>query len=169
MAIDIGAGAIEGESSSGGQTDTWIDFTNPANGAGTITDIEIWLVSAADGLKVGIFYNTTGDNYKCRSATGDLGAISPGSKQTISGQSLAVEIGDVIGYTLDGGAIWLTATGGAGIGHTADATDHVIVNDEADYSTGAADYRISIFGSGAGESAGAPLSIGAQAIIAGLI
>ncbi|GAJ18015.1 unnamed protein product, partial [marine sediment metagenome] len=67
----------------------------PANAAGQVESIDIFPNTGLTGVKIGIFYHISGDTYKCRSSV-TLGNVSAGF-QNISGLSLAVEIGDVIG------------------------------------------------------------------------
>jgi len=145
--IDIGPGAVNPTSSIGGQDDTWLDLHNPANDSGIIDTVEIWVQTTTDNTKVGMFYNTGGSNYKCRSAA-TLGPVASGAKRTFTELELTVEAGDVIGVWNDGGAMGQITTGGTHVCRSDDNTDHMTPGDEADYSTGWDDWRLTIYGTG---------------------
>jgi hypothetical protein len=129
MAIDIGPAAID-RGNVGTYGYTYILIDNPANAAGKITSIELWAYENLTGCKVGIFYQTNGGTFKCRSAA-TIGNVTAGSKQTFSGLSLSVEIGDYIGWYSESGYLEADYSGFAGIYYV--GNDHCIVDDEASY------------------------------------
>jgi len=95
MAISIGAPAIDRSVSiMAGSTQLAVD--NPANASGTIDTLEIWANQNINNLEVGTFYNTAGNNYKCRDSV-LIGAVTAGSMQTFAGLSINVQLGDYIG------------------------------------------------------------------------
>jgi len=112
-AIDIGAPAIDRSQYFLG--DTVLSADNPANAAGVLTSLELWLYIAinAGTCKVGTFYGG-GTSWTCRDYV-TLGAIAAGSKQTISGLNIAVGINDLIGFYNSTGGIDTEATGGSGM------------------------------------------------------
>jgi len=110
--IDIGAGALD-RASYWTAAYTELDTTNPANGNGTITYIELWFVTNATGVKVGTFYGS-GTSWTSRGYA-SLGDVAAGSKKTFSGLSIAVQTGDIIGVYYATGQIELGLTGGSGV------------------------------------------------------
>lgn len=151
MAIDIGSAAINrtGWGNIGGNT--WIDYNNPANAAGTITQVQIFGYTTYHlvGCYVGIFY-LSGDNYVCRSAV-SLGTVTSGSTQTFSDLSLSVVDGDYIGLYASSGRIELTASGG---GRYTAVGNKCSVGESIPVSSFTADSTISLFGSGVEGSSG---------------
>lgn len=128
--IDVGNAAINRASSSGTGT-TRLDLGNPANATGLITTITVYVASEITTAKIGLFYLTTGTTYVCRSSY-TTGVLAVGLN-TLSGLSLAVVLGDVIGIYHDTGGIDAAASGGNDaykIGEYADP------GDSASYTTG---------------------------------
>ncbi|KKK99310.1 hypothetical protein LCGC14_2634020 [marine sediment metagenome] len=110
-AIDIGTEAIERAANwPTGYTIILID--NQANLAGIIDTIEIWFdgtdVDATD-VKVGTFYGTA-PNLTSRSFA-VLGTVTKGSKQTVTGLSIDVEVDDYIAVYCSAGKLELTTSG----------------------------------------------------------
>ncbi len=110
--IDIGAAAIDRPDSVSG-TFTTLAFDNPANASGKITSVEIWAYSDMSGVRVGTFYLISDTTYKCRDSV-VIGNVTPGSKQTFGGLSIAVEAGDLIGAFWTTGSIERDVSGCAG-------------------------------------------------------
>jgi hypothetical protein len=148
MAIDIGPGATN-RASNFGFSYTVIALGNPANEAGTVTDVEIWANANMSGCKVGIFYLVSGTTYKCRSAA-SIGNVTAGSKQTFSGLSLAVQVGDYIGLYWSGGYVERDTDGQDG--HLYVSGDKCVVDNQSSYTAQAGD-AISVYGYSAGITA----------------
>ncbi len=152
--IDVGPEAIDRANNISGDY-TFLMLDNPANGTGLISAIEAWM-QASGAIKVGYFYNTGGNNYKCRSAA-TLAEVTSGAKRTITEDSgsnplsLAVGANDLIGLHIEGGAIEEDSAGFAGYMYV--AGDHVVVNDETEYTLNA-DNTMSIKGLGNTPAAG---------------
>jgi hypothetical protein len=85
-----------------GVGDTVVNQSVTANGAGIIHTVELYLYTGGN-FKVGIFY-VSGSNRLTTRSTADLGSL-PDGKSTITGLSLAVETGDMIGIYTSGGRI----------------------------------------------------------------
>jgi len=134
MAIDIGSGASDMASSIASEGNTVIDLNNPCNANGTIDTVEMWFAAAdadGSGVKVGIFYATTGNYYKCRSAASITGDVTKGSKQS-KAATLTAYSGDYIGWHCDDGQMERATSGGAGIVWV--AGDQVTVGTEVEYA-----------------------------------
>ena len=98
----IGSGATDRASSDAAGGFTCFDLTAQSTGADTLTAYEIWCQASTTNMRGGTFYWYTGSNgYKCR-ASATLGAITAGSKQTISGLSLTTTIDDWLGFYFTG-------------------------------------------------------------------
>ena len=98
--IDIGMPAINRGSSFG--VFTIINSGNPANTAGTITNVEIWALGNLSNCEVATFYGS-GTTYSTRDYE-TIGTVTSGSKQTF-GVDLDVEIGDFIGIYYTAGNV----------------------------------------------------------------
>lgn len=90
---------------------TFIQLTNPSNGNGTITSVQIWFATDATGVKVGAFYGS-GTNYTYRDGA-TLGNVAGGSKQTFA-VSFNISTGDFIGCYYATGTLELDTSGGSG-------------------------------------------------------
>jgi len=141
MAIDIGAGAIDRTTSSGGDL-TWIDLTNPANATGSLDTVEIWANQQLEGCEVATFYTTT--DYSTRDSE-LIGTVTAGSKQTFSGLSIDVSTNDYLGLHHTGGYIERSSSGGSGVKYK--AGDYIPCTNETGWST-LADDSISTYGTG---------------------
>ncbi len=147
MALDVGNAAITRTSWQYFDARTHIDKNNPCNGNGTITQIQIFLLLAANHATLGLLYNTSGASYTQRSSV-YVGAIAAGSTQTFGGLTLAVQTNDVIGcYDSDDNneCVRTELSGGAGtlyyVGNGFDGSSH-------SYSVTDADAISSIGGTG---------------------
>jgi hypothetical protein len=107
--IDIGDGATD-RTGNNNSTYTYVDGNNPANASGTIDTYEVWFYTAATGVVVGTGYGSstsyTGRDYE------SLGSVSSGSKQTFSGLSIDVQLGDFAMFYFATGDIESVNTGG---------------------------------------------------------
>ncbi len=130
MAVDIGSEAIA-RTAQGGWPYTRINKNNPASKSGTITSIDIWAWQDITGLIVGTFYKMNGNTLKCRDSEAIPGTITAGSKVSKE-VTLAVEIGDYIGYYFTKGYIWTDTTGYAGRWYKGGA--YITPGDEEDYT-----------------------------------
>ena len=145
--INIGPAAIN-RTSYAAAGYTYIDLANPADGTGNITTITCYIPSAVtNGLRVGIFYATGVDTYKCRS-TVSLGtaALGPNTYTTdFSGNpiSIGVESGDFIGSYWTSGQMNYVGTGGSVAYQIGEFID---VGDETTYAANT--FIISVHGLG---------------------
>lgn len=110
-AFDIGSPAIARPGT------TTADYTmilkeNPASRSGIITGIEVYAAVSCVALEVGIFYSTGVNQFSTRSNV-SIGAVAAGSKKTFE-VSLAVEIGDYIGFYEPTGKLERTNDAGEG-------------------------------------------------------
>ena len=144
MAIDVGSAAIDRNGVANGTVLTLIELGNPANASGIIDTVEIWMQTGTTGAKIGSFYNTGGNNYKCRDSV-SIGAISAGSKQTFTSLSLSIQSGDFLGVKFNGGEPELSGEGGSGVAYV--SGDYCDVDDEVTYGV-FADNALSLYGSG---------------------
>jgi hypothetical protein len=113
-AIDIGYGAADYDSFRG-QGYTTIDKNNPANDTGTLTSVEVFMYMAdctTASFYWGTFSNRTSTYFTSQSQSSNLGKIASGSKQTFTGQSVAVTSGHYIGaYWTSNGDYRIEASG----------------------------------------------------------
>lgn len=106
--IDIGSPPIsQGSALSEGYTR--VNKTNPANGSGKITSVELYCAVELSGCEIAIFYIISGDNMSTRAGgTVTLGTVTIGEHSIANGNpiitdfegnpiSLTVEEGDYIG------------------------------------------------------------------------
>lgn len=110
--IDIGPGATDRSTTRIVNAETYIAVDNPANGAGTLTIVELfyWEFSpAVTGVKVGTFYGS-GTSYTSRDWE-DIGDVAVGSKQQFTGLDIDVEVGDFLGHHSDTGRIEADGSG----------------------------------------------------------
>jgi len=136
---------------------TLLDKTNPADGNGTITSVEIWANTNLGGCKVGTFYEDGGSGkYTCRDSA-SIGSVTSGSKQTFSGLSIDVQTGDLIGIYYSSGTLERDGTGGDAWQYSGDAFG----TSQATYSDKA--YILSVYATGEAPGSG----IDASAIMAG--
>jgi hypothetical protein len=145
--IDIGPAAVDGGNNYGNNYSRLL-LTNPANATGTITTIEVWAVTGNDitNMKIGTFYNTGTNKYKCRAVI-TIASVTAGSKQTFTGLSLAVSSGDVLGFILQAGQIERTDGTSAGVQYI--FGDTLSVNNESTYQP-STDETASLYGSAVG-------------------
>lgn len=109
MPVDIGVEAID-RSSTYLPERTIINKDNPASDRGEITSIDIWAYADITGLRVGTFYTINGNTLKCRASVVIDGTITAGGKRTKL-VSIAVEVGDYIGFYSSTGQIERSTTG----------------------------------------------------------
>jgi len=147
-AIDVGNAATNRATYVGANI-TYADDVNPANLSGTIDTIELWPQIQLTNCKVGLIYNTGGNDYKCRSVT-TLGTVASGAKRTYSGLNLAVEAGDILAIFFDGGRLESDSSGGNRIYK---AGDQLTVNNEQTYTV-SGNSTNSLYGSGETPAAG---------------
>jgi hypothetical protein len=111
-AIDVGFIPLDNQASSLSHHNTVLLKNNPSNDTGTINTIKIWAATNIDGLIVGTFYNTAGDDYKCRDSE-SIGAVTAGSEQSFS-VTLNITTGDLIGFYFTSGTIERKGSGTSG-------------------------------------------------------
>ena len=112
---------------------TLLNLTNPANASGTITTVKTWMYLAVteSSWKVGTFYASNG-NYVCRDFE-EFGDVAQGEEVEFTGLDLSVEEGDLIGSYGEEGRIERETENYDDLLYV--SGDHVIVDDEASYST----------------------------------
>lgn len=131
MAVDIGYEATD-RADEYTHHETYIMKASAASSAGNVTSIDIWANTNISGLKIGVFYTTNGNTLKCRSACSIPGTITAGSKVN-KVVSLAIEIGDYIGFYFTGGLIEGDPSGFSGLWYV--SGDYCTVNAEATFSS----------------------------------
>jgi hypothetical protein len=139
--IDIGSEAIDRSNNSGDDL-TIIDVTNPADGTGTLSVVEVWCQADATGVKVATF-SKSGTTFTARAAA-TIGDVTAGSKQTFT-VSIAVVVGDYIGMFMETGRVDISLTGGSGVWYAA--------GDKTGTSATYTEYAgraLSLYGKGAG-------------------
>lgn len=141
--IDIGVLVAEAQGQGWAATSTRINEANPANLSGKITEVKIWALSEIADFVVAVFEKVNGDTFTAR-ASQALGTITPGELITKE-VDLEVEAGDYIGCYGSGGSMDGKAAGGVGMWYK--------VGDQTGCSatefTHAADFDISLYGTGA--------------------
>ncbi len=112
-AIDVGAAAlVRGDDGYNGWTA--LDLANPADGTGLITSFEVWVeAGGASNVKLGTMENTAGDNFTPRDYE-LIASIAGGSKQTESGLTCAVTLGDFAGWYCANESVRFDTAGGSG-------------------------------------------------------
>ena len=109
MAIDIGLEAINRLASWSISARTLVGKDNPANGTGTITDVDVWLdLSVSSDVWFGTF-SAAGNVLTCRDSE-SVGAVASGSKQSFSGLDIDVTTGDYLGAHSKSGTVFLDTT-----------------------------------------------------------
>ena len=109
MAIDIGLEAINRLASWSLSARTLVGKDNPANGTGTITDVDVWLdLSVSSDVWFGTF-SAAGNVLTCRDSE-SVGAVASGSKQSFSGLDIDVTTGDYLGAHSKSGTVFLDTT-----------------------------------------------------------
>lgn len=111
--IDIGAEAID-RALPWGVSSTAVEQSNPANGTGAITSVEVWFASNGSNVEVATFDEGASNVLSTRDSE-TLGSVTAGSKQTFSGLDMDVETGDYLGLYGTAGNIERTNSGGTGI------------------------------------------------------
>jgi len=148
--IDIGTGAVIGDSYWVAPNYTTISTGNPANADGTIDTFEIYPHTSQSGVKVGTFSGGSGTfNNRDYELIGTVTAGAP-DPDVFTGLSCDVLTDDVIGFVLTGGAIKVTTGGTAMWFKSGDQ-----FGTGAQTYSRAADNAISLYGTGT-ESGGNP-------------
>jgi len=124
---------------------TYTDTNNPANATGTLTSAEFWFYTTATGVKVGTFYGSS-TSYTYR-AGATIGSVTKGSKQTFTGLSFAVTIGDFIGFFSEAGALDGSLSGGGTAYYL--SNDHCVAEGAQTYAIYSGIHGISIYATGA--------------------
>ena len=91
---------------------TYINLSNPCDFTGTVNQIKLYLKydTAGKVMKVGVFYNTSGANYTCRSVVSLTVSGTAGALVTLTAPTdfteFSTQAGDYLGvFTSDGGAV----------------------------------------------------------------
>jgi hypothetical protein len=171
QSITCGPDVIDraGSDNMGNYTGIWT--TNPANADGTIDTVQVWATVTLQHFQAGTFYGSSG-SFTCRDATGDLGNVTAGSKQTFTGLSISVQTGDYIGsyctygsFEYDsGGTEYYTAGNycNEGQSHSYAGTGRTDSIQGTGTESGGTDKSSSDSGTGADESAGAAALAGSE-------
>ncbi len=114
--IYIGESAIDRPQTMG--IYTTVNKDNPANASGKIDSVQIWCLYPLIDCKVATFFVVSG-NYLSTRDYQAIGNVAAGSKQTISGLDIEVQIGDYIGVCYTDGSIDRSWTGYIGHWYTA--------------------------------------------------
>ncbi len=154
-AIDVGDAAIDRIGNIAFSNETGIFLGNPANASGIITQIQVFADEILVTCWAGLFFLVSGTTYQNRSIA-SLGNVAKGSVQTFSGLTLAVQVGDYIGFWVNTGSSLISATtpaGGGTHGFVYAVGEHKDPGDQAEY-TPIANYDTSVYGSGASVARG---------------
>lgn len=142
MAIDVGTAASDlGSTATAGYT--YVDLANPSNAIGYLTSVEVWFRTTGVGLKVGIFYGSP-TTYTCRSLV-TIGDVTAGSKQTFSGFSIKIDLGDYIGFYWTSGGMAYAGSGGTTIYYA--LGDSIVINQKTNFTV-LSGYRFAGYGIG---------------------
>lgn len=98
--IAIGSGASDYDSITAFFSYTFIDISSPSAGTGVLTSFDVWvnfILGTQTDFYWGCFYGS-GTSYTNRSQSSNLSPVTVGSKQTFTGQNIAVTAGDFIGF-----------------------------------------------------------------------
>lgn len=143
--IDIGTGAVNGNSAWGTAGYTLLDEGNPANDTGTIDTVEVWAnVSMSGTNKVGTFYGS-GTSWNDRDYA-TIGTVTSGAKRTFTGLSIDVATGDIIGTHYTAGKIEVTTSGGVCLLY--DWGDNFGAAARTYNNTDYPSYKLSLYGTG---------------------
>lgn len=96
LTIDVGGACIT-RANDAGPGSTNLSIVNLANANGTLTQLCIYTSNAITGLHVGTFYQVSGNTWKCRAASGNLGNFAAGKHENIV-INLAVQTNDAIAF-----------------------------------------------------------------------
>lgn len=141
MAIDVGPGATD-RASRGYNEYTCIDLANPANATGNIDTFELWFGTDAGSNVVAGTMTGSGTSYTPHDSVA-IGNVTAGSKQTFTGLTCDVSMGDYAAAFFNG-TIERSTSGGSG----------VYVKLHTQWAAGTqtygldANYAISIYGTG---------------------
>ena len=145
--ITVGSTVSDRAGEIASEGNTVINLNNPCDGSGVISTAGMQFSTGdADGtgVKVALFYQTTGNYYRCRSTYAIDGAVTKGSAQSKTVSLTAVK-GDCIGWHCDDGQMERDTSGGSGLMWV--AGDQCTVGTEVEYAL-LADDIASIYGSG---------------------
>ncbi len=141
--IDIGADAIDRNIYHNGGY-TLVGMDNPANGTGTIDEVEIYFYSNAESVEVATF-SASGNDLTTRDSEA-IGSVTAGSKQTFSSLDMDVATGDYLGTYNPGSTAGRIESWGVGAGAWWLQSDEIPCSSET-FSV-YADYIISLYGTG---------------------
>ncbi len=123
-AIDIGTAATDRSAGHSISTNPIVE-ENPANAAGTITSVEIWVGGASiSNVEVATFEEVATDTFTTRDSE-TLGTVTGGSKQTFSGLDMDVQTGDYIGTHGDSGDLEADWSGSYGMWYDPSSGDYI--------------------------------------------
>ena len=147
--IDVGEAAIDRSTILNVRTNTGFTLANPANAAGTIDTVQVWLwVTDHTAFWPGIFFLVTGTTYEVRDSE-NAGAVAAGSEQTISGLGISVETGDYIGchHKTASGNFYIEADTSGSSGTRSVAGEVIDPGDQASFGLSSGD-ALSLYGTG---------------------
>jgi hypothetical protein len=163
--VDVGPGAVDraGTSDKG---NTYIATQNPANEDGVLDVFEVWPTRTVTNLYMGTFYQTAPAYWTNRDYE-TLGALSFGSKQTITGMTCNVSTSDTIGW-YDANTYLEQAGGGAGATLTNWAGGNIFGAGNSEYSSSAGVIS-SLYATGSDPIIPASGGVAVQCVVGGVI
>ena len=105
--IDLGSPAID-RAAAFGASRTVINRLSPSTEDGFITSVSVYSAGSSSGVKIGIFYNTSGNDYAVRSLASPVSIVAGLNTFSVN---LAVEVGDFIGIYIPSTSIDINPSG----------------------------------------------------------
>jgi hypothetical protein len=145
--IDVGTGTGNFNSTTGYGGITYIDYNNPCNLNGFITQLQITLLGATSTFYLGTFHKGIGNKFTVRAWTSDLSSyLTSAGTKTINGLHLGIYSGDYIGfYQENNSCVEMNSSGGSGVYYVAGMPS---VGSLTAYTLWNAAYKIGIGGFG---------------------
>ena len=151
--IEVGNTNFSPSSTSSQGTYTFISRNNPANKSGTITLATLKAYGETIvGLIIGIFENTGGSTFVCRSAQSCPGSFPQGTHEIEV--NLEIEEGDYIGLFASDGKIGTTSSGGSGYSYA--SGNRCSPGSSAGYTTPSTTHRYGLSATGPDPVTGLP-------------
>ncbi|KKL83935.1 hypothetical protein LCGC14_1969740 [marine sediment metagenome] len=145
-AIDIGQEAIDRTGVTSVDARTLVVKANPANGTGTVSQVEIWLQAASSNDVWFGTFSAAGDVLTCRDSE-SVGNVPAGSKQTFSGLDIDVVAGHYLGTHAKTSVASIEKDSGSAIGVWGFLGEAIDPSDSETFIINT-DWRISLFGTG---------------------
>ncbi len=154
MSIDVGEPATDRSTILDIADVNVISMGNPANATGSIDTVKVWAwVTDHIDFWVGTYFLVSGTTYECRDSV-DIGALTAGSEQTLSGLDMSIETDDFIGAKhRTAGNYYLEEDNSGGGGHRTFVGEAIDPGDQASFALSAGDV-VSLNGTGSEPSVG---------------